>query len=105
MIDGDYDVFGDGRVRILKTPGHTPGHQSLLLKLQVAGTVVLSGDLYHTRENHQYARVPTINTQRADTLASMARIETILKNSKARLIIQHDLRDFAALPKFPEYLN
>jgi glyoxylase-like metal-dependent hydrolase (beta-lactamase superfamily II) len=105
MIDGDYDVFGDGRVRILKTPGHTPGHQSLLLKLQAAGTVVLSGDLYHTRENHQYGRVPTINTQRADTLASMARIQAILKNSKARLIIQHDLRDFAALPKFPEYLD
>jgi N-acyl homoserine lactone hydrolase len=42
---------------------------------------------------------------RADTLASMARIETILKNSKGRLIIQHDLRDFAALPKFPGYLN
>ena len=39
-IDGDYDVFGDGRVRILKTPGHTPGHQSLLLKLQSAGTVI-----------------------------------------------------------------
>lgn len=105
MIDGDYDVFGDGRVRILRTPGHTPGHQSLLLKLQSAGTVILSGDLYHTRENRQYERIPTINTDRAATLASMSRIETILKNTKGRIIIQHDQRDFAALPKFPEYLN
>jgi N-acyl homoserine lactone hydrolase len=105
LIDGDYDVFGDGRVRILRTPGHTPGHQSLLLRLQLAGTVILSGDLYHLRENRQYRRVPTINTERADTLASMARIEAILKNSKGRLVIQHDLQDFAALPKFPGYLN
>jgi N-acyl homoserine lactone hydrolase len=105
MIDGDYDVFGDGRVRILKTPGHTPGHQSLLLRLSVAGTVILSGDLYHTRENRRFGRVPTINTERADTVASMARIETILKNTKGRLVIQHDLLDFAALPQFPGYLN
>lgn len=36
-IAGDYDVFGDGTVRILKAPGHTPGHQVLALKLQKSG--------------------------------------------------------------------
>jgi glyoxylase-like metal-dependent hydrolase (beta-lactamase superfamily II) len=105
MIEGDYDVFGDGTVRILRAPGHTPGHQVLELKLQKSGTVILSGDLYHSRANREFMRVPVVNVNRADTLASMARIEKIVKNTKARLIVQHDPQDFQALPKFPAYLD
>jgi N-acyl homoserine lactone hydrolase len=105
MIDGDYDVFGDGTVRILKAPGHTPGHQALELKLQKTGTVILSGDLYHLRANREFARVPGLNWNRADTLASMDRIEKIAKNTKARVVVQHDPQDFQALPKFPAYLD
>ncbi len=105
MIDGDYDVFGDGSVRILKAPGHTPGHQVLMLKLKKSGTVLLSGDLNHVRENRRHRRVPPFNTDRADSLASIDRIEAILKNTKGRLVIQHDERDFKALPGFPKYLD
>lgn len=104
-IMGDRDVFGDGTVRILRTPGHTPGHQSLMIKLKNAGTVILSGDLYHTRDNRKFKRVPAFNVSRADTLASMDRIETIAKNTHARFIIQHSLEDFQSLPKFPSYLD
>jgi N-acyl homoserine lactone hydrolase len=104
-IDGDYDVFGDGTVMILRAPGHTPGHQVLKLRLQKSGIVILSGDLYHLRINRQFKRVPVYNANRADTLASMSRIETILKNSGGRLIVQHDPRDFRALPKPPAYLD
>ena len=105
MIDGDYDVFGDGSVMILKTPGHTPGHQSLELKLKKAGVVILSGDLFHQRDNYRFRRVPPFNYERADTLASMDRLSTILKNTKGRLVVQHDLGDFKSLPKFPKYLD
>jgi len=103
MIDGDYDVFGDGSVRILKTPGHTPGHQSLLVRLKKAGTVIISGDLFHLRENYRFRRVPPFNVERADTLASIDRIST--KSTKGRLVVHHDPRDFKALPAFPKYLN
>ena len=105
MIDGDYDVFGDGTVRILKAPGHTPGHQVLELKLPKTGTVILSGDLYHSRANREFARVPVVNANRADTLASIDRIEKIAKNTHARVVVQHDPQDFQALPKFPAYLD
>jgi N-acyl homoserine lactone hydrolase len=104
-IEGDYDVFGDGRVMILRAPGHTPGHQVLKLKLQKSGTVILSGDLYHLRTNRLFKRVPVYNADRADTLASMSRIETIIKNTHGRLIVQHDPRDFQTLPKPPAYLD
>jgi glyoxylase-like metal-dependent hydrolase (beta-lactamase superfamily II) len=84
MIEEDYDVFGDGSVQILKAPGHTPGHSVLEVKLRKSGVVILSGDLYHSREN---------------------RIERIVKNTGARFIVQHDEADFASLPKFPEFLE
>lgn len=105
LIDGDYDVFGDGSVRILKAPGHTPGHQVLEVKLKHAGVVILSGDLYHTNDNRKFKRVPPINVERADTLASIDRIEKIVKNMHARFVIQHSTQDFKLLPKFPAYLD
>jgi glyoxylase-like metal-dependent hydrolase (beta-lactamase superfamily II) len=109
MIAGDYDVFQDGTVRILKAPGHTPGSQVLLIKLAHTGPVVLSGDLYHVRSDRPHdgsgARLMRVNSSRSDSLASVDRVETLLKNLHARLIIQHDPQDFAALPVSPAYLD
>ena len=102
LFDGDYDVFGDGRVRILSAPGHTPGSAVLWLDLFETGPVLLSGDLYVARESRRYGYVPSVNANRADTLASMARIERILKRTHARLVIQHDPRDHAELPRLPD---
>src|SRR5688572_4953360 len=53
LIDLDHDVFGDGAVKILRANGHTAGHQVLQLKLAKSGTVILSGDLFHTRANFE----------------------------------------------------
>jgi N-acyl homoserine lactone hydrolase len=110
IISGDHDVFHDGTVRILKAPGHTPGHQVLLLKLAKSGAVLLSGDLYHLRSDRPRAgetgaRVMPLNTSRAESLASINRIEAILKNTGGRLIIQHDPDDFKSLPVSPAYLE
>lgn len=105
IIDGDADVFGDGSVRILAMPGHTPGHQVLELHLLHAGTVLLAGDLYHSRENRRFRRVPRVNTNRAQTLASMRRFEAIAAHEHAMVVIPHDPRDIAALPRFPDWLD
>jgi N-acyl homoserine lactone hydrolase len=105
LLNGDYDVFGDGAVKALSTPGHTPGHQSLEVILPHKGTVILSGDLYHTRQAYVHKLIPTFNTNRTETLTSMARVDKILQDTHGQLIIQHDPNDFAALPKAPQYLN
>jgi N-acyl homoserine lactone hydrolase len=104
-ITGDHDVFGDGTVKILAAPGHTPGHQVLLVRLIKHGPVLLSGDLYHSRENRQSRRMPVFNVSRAETLASMDRIESILRNQHARLVIQHSTEDFDSLPHSPGFLD
>lgn len=97
----DKDVFGDGTVTILRTPGHTPGHQSLLVRLKEKGPVILAGDAAHFHENYESNGVPGFNYDRADTIASLERIKAIAKNLKATVIIQHDPRDIGKLPPFP----
>jgi glyoxylase-like metal-dependent hydrolase (beta-lactamase superfamily II) len=97
----DKDVFGDGSVMMLYTPGHTPGHHSLLVKLPQTGNVLLSGDLMHFRENYDTNGVPAFNTDRSQTLASLDRAKKIVAGAKAAVVIQHDARDLGKLPAFP----
>jgi N-acyl homoserine lactone hydrolase len=97
----DQDVFGDGTVVMLNTPGHTPGHHVLLVKLKEMGNVILSGDMAHFRENYDLEGVPSFNTDRSQTIASIERIKQIAKNLNATVIIQHDARDVGKLPAFP----
>jgi N-acyl homoserine lactone hydrolase len=97
----DKDVFGDGSVIMLYTPGHTPGHHSLLVKLPQMGAVIITGDAAHFRENYESDGVPWFNYDRAQTIASLERLKKIAANSNATVIIQHDARDIEKLPTFP----
>jgi glyoxylase-like metal-dependent hydrolase (beta-lactamase superfamily II) len=99
----DKDVFGDGSVIMLRTPGHTPGHSSLLVKLPQMGAVILSGDAVHFRENLISSGAPAFNYDRAQTVASIERLKGIASNLKATIIIQHDARDIDKLPVFPAF--
>jgi glyoxylase-like metal-dependent hydrolase (beta-lactamase superfamily II) len=98
---GDKDIFGDGTVVMLNMPGHTPGHHSLLVRLKQMGNVLITGDLSHFRENYDGNGVPTFNTDRAASVASLDRFKKIATNLKATVIIQHDERDVGKLPAFP----
>ncbi len=100
-VAADQDVFGDGTVVMLNTPGHTPGHHTLLVKLQEKGYVLLSGDLAHFQENYDSNGVPSFNTDHAYTLSSLDRFKKIAANLKATVIIQHDARDVGKLSAFP----
>jgi N-acyl homoserine lactone hydrolase len=106
ILDGDYDVFGDGSVIIVPTPGHTPGHQSLFVKLVKTGPIVLSGDLYHypvelTDRDFNYTGGKVSDMERA----SRARLDAFMKEKRATLWIQHDLFQFNQLKKSPEYYD
>ena len=86
----DHDVFGDGTVVIKTTPGHTPGHQALFLKLAKTGGILLSGDLYHYPEEITYKKVPLRDANREQTAKSREVIEVFVKQNNAQLWIQHD---------------
>lgn len=102
-LNGDHDVFGDGRVRLISAPGHTPGHQVLFLDLKEYGPLVLSGDLYHFRFNRAQRRVPLFNVNRAQTLTSMDKVESLLKEEGAQFWIEHDLALFKTLKTAPDF--
>jgi N-acyl homoserine lactone hydrolase len=102
-VAGDRDVFGDGSVTILATPGHTPGHQSLLVLLPKSGPILLSGDAVHFRDNWENRRVPAMNVNREQTLASMQRIASVVEARKAQLWINHDKAQSAQLRYAPAY--
>ncbi len=101
-VVGDRDVFGDGTVTMIDLPGHTPGHHGLLVRLNGKGYILLTGDAVHFHENYDSYGVPEGNSSRAETLASIDRIKRLAKSLKATVIIQHDARDIAKLPAFPE---
>jgi N-acyl homoserine lactone hydrolase len=86
----DHDVFGDDTVVIKSTPGHTPGHQALYLKLAKTGNVLLSGDLYHYPEEITYKKIPSFDSNKEQTAKSREMIEAFVKQNHAELWIQHD---------------
>jgi N-acyl homoserine lactone hydrolase len=90
LIEGDKDLFEDGSLTILWTPGHTPGHQSLLVHLPQTGYVILSGDVVHFQSNWEHRRVPGFNTDKSLSAESMDKIERVIGSKYAQLWINHD---------------
>ncbi len=103
LVEGDKDLFGDSSLVVLSTPGHTPGHQSLLVHLPKTGNIVLSGDLAHFQSNWDNRRVPDFNYDRAQSLASMEKIASVLNEKHAQLWINHDKPSSGARRHEPEF--
>jgi N-acyl homoserine lactone hydrolase len=101
VLDGDFDVFGDGRVQLITAPGHTPGHQVLYLELDDFGPLVLSGDLYHFRLSREQRRVPVFNVNKEQTLAAMDKVEALVNSTQASFWIEHDAQLFDTLDLAP----
>ena len=78
MVTGDqYDVFGDGSVTLFGTPGHTPGHQSMLVRLADRGPIMLSGDMARFWDNFCCRRVPHMNVSKDKTKESMDKVDAV----------------------------
>jgi glyoxylase-like metal-dependent hydrolase (beta-lactamase superfamily II) len=105
LIDGDTDVFGDGSVTLVSTPGHTPGSQSLLVHLKNSGFIILSGDVVHSEENFEENIVPSLNTNKADSIASMEKIRQLIATYKATFFINHDKKQTETLKLLPAFYD
>jgi N-acyl homoserine lactone hydrolase len=107
ILDRDeHDVFGDGQVVIKSAPGHTPGHQVLILRLASTGRVMLSGDLYHYGQERTAHRAPPDNEFNVQqSAASRTMIEDYLRKTRTTLWIEHDFVANARLKKAPAYYD
>jgi glyoxylase-like metal-dependent hydrolase (beta-lactamase superfamily II) len=102
LIQGDLDLYGDGSVELISTPGHTPGSQSMMVHLERSGYIILSGDVVHSRDNFERRAVPALNTDRAQSLASMQRIRSIMQSRHAQMFINHDKSQTDLLKLVPD---
>jgi glyoxylase-like metal-dependent hydrolase (beta-lactamase superfamily II) len=104
-LNGDHDVFGDGSVVIKSAPGHTPGHQVLVVRLPKTGAVLLSGDMVHFQENWLKRRVPGMNFNRDQSTVTMETIAAFMTANKVELWINHDKAQSDRLPKAPKHVE
>jgi N-acyl homoserine lactone hydrolase len=103
-IDGDYDVFGDGSVVLLSTPGHTPGHQSLYVKLARTGGVVVSGDLYHYTAERRMGKMPP-REQTLGTPESRKKVDDFLARTHSQLWLSHTIDWYRDAVKAPGWYD
>jgi N-acyl homoserine lactone hydrolase len=103
LLAGDRDVFGDGSLTIVATPGHTPGHQSLLVKLPKTGALLLTGDLVHFQYMWDHKVVPPFNFDKEQSLASIDRVAKLVAEHDAQLWIGHDKDMTARIERAPKF--
>lgn len=96
QVDGDHDLFGDGAVQCISTPGHTPGHQSLRVVLD-SGPVVLTADCIYFRSMFDEMQVPKFGYKADMQLESMQRLKS-MSDAGDELIFGHDMEQFRSLP-------
>jgi N-acyl homoserine lactone hydrolase len=105
LLEGNTDVFGDGSVILVSTPGHTPGSQSLLVHLKKSGFIILSGDVAHSEENFERDIVPSLNTDKAASIASMDAVRRMMAAYKAKLFINHYKAQTDTLKLLPAFYD
>jgi N-acyl homoserine lactone hydrolase len=98
-IEGEYDLFGDGSVVCFPTHGHTPGHQSLRLRL-ASGDVALAADACYFCRTLRERRLPKRVHDRAQMHASLDRLAQ-LEAGGARIFFGHDIAFWRSVPQAP----
>ena len=98
-VNGEHDLFGDGRIVTVPTYGHTPGHQSLKVRLD-SGDIVLTADACYLRESLTNLHLPQLVYDRAQMLNSLLLLRR-LEKAGARIYYGHDPEFWAQVPQAP----
>jgi len=98
-INGEHDLFGDGRIVTIPTFGHTPGHQSLKVRLD-SGDIILTADACYLKESLTNLHLPRLVHDRLDMLNSLLMLRK-LKRSGARIFYGHDPLFWESVPQAP----
>ncbi len=101
MLDGEHDVFGDGSAVLLPTHGHTPGHQSLLVRAGKGAQLVCASDACYTRENMDRDVLPTILWDATVMRESLAALRRLRDKAGATMLYGHDPAQWETLPRAP----
>lgn len=100
--DNPFDLFGDGTVKIIFTPGHTPGHQSVMINMPKSGPVFYAGDACYTEENLAKDLLPGIMWSPSETMRTADRIKYFRDELGAVVIFSHDPEAWQSYRIFPK---
>ncbi len=101
MFEGDHDLFGDGTIKLLETPGHSAGHVSVLVSLEDTGPVLLTADAADNRDQWDGRAHPRSLFSRERAAASLARLREIAEATGALIVFGHDPDNFSELERAP----
>jgi glyoxylase-like metal-dependent hydrolase (beta-lactamase superfamily II) len=93
-VEGDHDVFGDGCLTLVPSPGHSAGHQSALLRLPDTGNVLITGDAIWTRDCIDDLTLPGVLSSPSAYVASRRRLLGLARDHDARLFFSHEPSTF-----------
>lgn len=100
-VGADRKLREDGRLTVLFTPGHTPGHLSMLVKLR-GGSYILTGDLVHQRGQIAERKPSGNHVDKERGKAEIERVVALAEREGAKIIVGHDGEDTGLLPAFPK---
>jgi glyoxylase-like metal-dependent hydrolase (beta-lactamase superfamily II) len=104
-LNGDHDVFGDGNVLIKSAPGHTPGHQVLVVRLPKTGPVMLSGDMVHLLQSWEKRLASSLDFDPRQSLRTIDAMKAYARETGAKLWVNHDREQQASIPKAPAFVD
>ena len=97
-IDGEYDVFGDGAAICIPTPGHSPGHQSLLVTCDDGTKSLLLGDVVYMPESLEYEPTDQEYAERPEYFDTIRFVRT-LRDRGVKLVFGHAPHTLISLPE------
>ena len=98
-----YDLFGDGTVKMIFTPGHAPGHQSFLITLPKSGPVLLTIDAAYTLDHWNEKALPGFLASTVDTVRSVRKLHQVVRQTGAMVVTGHDPDAWPKFKQAPEY--
>jgi N-acyl homoserine lactone hydrolase len=100
-VEDDLDLFGDGAIRLLRTPGHSAGHMSVLLALEQTGPVLLTADASDGLRQWDGRLPPRALHSREDAERSLERLRGLARETDALIVFGHDPDNWSRLEHAP----
>ena len=85
-----FDLYGDGVIKIIFTPGHSPGHQSILVNLPKSGNILLTIDAAYTVDHWENKCLPGLVASSSDAAESVKKLRRVAKEHDAKVVWGHD---------------
>lgn len=101
--DDFYDIYGDGTLTTVFTPGHAPGHQSFLVRLPQSGPILLTVDAAYTTDHWEERSLPGFLASTVDTVRSVQKLRTLAEKTGALVVTGHDPEAWNQFKKAPDY--